>query len=439
MPPPSMCRDNLHIGRSVVHTKETLLHFCDEHDDITSKPRDFYTVNYRWKNIRLKKMLEKSSYREDETINKLIRRLEFCSKVAKTEADSNGHVSISWTSDKCRHSFCHICQRIKSARLKSRMQKVLETNEIFTNTGNGAFYFLTFTVKHDEKTRNYNYLTEFKQYLTQLKRSKVYRDLFLPPDDHSHNGLISNIENSIKPNGYHIHSHQILFCRKIGVKASEVQSLLQKKWMKITGDSNGVRFDLIKSNENIADTEEGTELLSDLQLRVLELFKYSTKTADYSFFDDEDVELFCEWVKGVKGKNMINCSGLFRGLQITSYKSVLDEQFEPKEISEDSSYYISKTISVKHDTDNVKFYDQSERSQFISDVKIIGLRDHVDVSSIRHQVDSLRNYEYSGEHMWDVARRECESMIADNDLDDLSDVTDFYESKSIQSEFEVPF
>jgi len=144
----------------------------------------------------------------------VIRALRWCSSVSLVSVDKS-YAEVVGTSKKCRNKFCYLCNRAKSKKLSTRLVRAI-TEDLKDYEGY-HFYFLTLTLKHDESTRNYDYLSELKDYQSKLFRSKVWKDIF--GSDH---GVIQAFENSMVK-GMHIHSHNMVFAPRLRIAAKEAQ------------------------------------------------------------------------------------------------------------------------------------------------------------------------------------------------------------------------
>lgn len=348
---------------SVLDTKETFLHFSAQSRANGGGRNSFFTGLYRYFNLRLADALDSSSLRDDVEVNKIVRRLRWCGSLSIIE-DRSDSQSIVSTSKKCRSKFCYLCNRQKSKKLTSRLESFIESDQMAEMT-DYRFYFLTLTLKHDEKTRNYDYLSELKDYQAKLFRSKVIREHFS-----TSNGIIQAFENSMVK-GMHIHSHNMIFAPRLRRPVKEVEQQIRDKWMKLTKDSMMIRLDLI--GKGMSDDPK------KMKSSIMELFKYSTKMSFKSGANELKGmnpmhDRLAEWVISSKGKNFINAKGLFRGHGITAQKCDMDEAYDGEDWREDSRYFMEKTSKVKFSHSVRKTYSVEERTKILGEVKILDFR-----------------------------------------------------------------
>jgi len=106
---------------------------------------------------------------------------------------------------------------------------------------------------------------------------------------------------------------------------------------------------------------------------VREIFKYTTKTANYDKLDKSSTHLLAAWIQESKGKNFLNACGIFRGLQLTGLKSKYDEEYTPTAINPSSSYYLDKTSAIIYSHPTYRNYSTADRRQLLSVVYLLAL------------------------------------------------------------------
>ncbi|MEM9887049.1 MAG: protein rep [Bacteroidota bacterium] len=385
-----------------------MLHFCSSGYKGTHEQRSsFITASYRHKNLKLAEKLEDHTRGFEPEINKVIRNLRFCSSLALVESYDNKNAAIVETSHSCKNPHCAICARNRATKLTNRLLAAIRDPGNKDRFDGKYFYFLTLTVKHDANTRQGIYLDEFNGYFNSLVRSSIWKKYFpttkISESSPPLSGWIHNRECTLTPNGYHIHAHILLCAPRLTAKAKDVQAAIRDKWLKITGDSNIVRFDLIRfsksqlienakaniSVNNSADANKNANSATIDFGAIREVFKYSVKSgqmknlADGTPEGNAKMDNYVEWILKTKGKNFINCSGLFRGLQITGAKSKYDEAVEKPALLDSCNYAIGKTSDIRFNYSESKEYSKTFRKKLLEKVYVKRLwKSFQDVSDI---------------------------------------------------------
>ena len=185
-------------------------------------------------------------------------------------------------------------------------------------------------MKHDEKTRQGVYIDELKKNVKQFFRSKLFKSHFPYHSKNPESGWITAYETTLsKTGGYHIHTHILLCGNPIKIPVNKLQKQISANWKKITKDSFVVDLQLIKIKDVNPDTGK-EEIISNgkqgVYKTVRELVKYGTKAGKIRDWDFDKADLYSDWILSTRGKNFINCSGLFRKLQLTGMKSRYDDK-----------------------------------------------------------------------------------------------------------------
>lgn len=381
---------------SVLDNKETLLQFSSSVAGSKEAKSAFVKVAHRHRNLTLANWLDESDKFEDVTVNKTVRRLRFCSSVS-TIKETPQNLELVQSSKSCKSSHCTICLRQRSAKISKRIIAALtdeKNKELFKNK---HFYFLTLTVKHDEETRNGIYLKQFKGYTQKLYRSKIWKNYF-PKGS----GWITAYEVTLSENGgYHIHAHILICSPKIRIKANLLQAELSLKWQKITTDSYMIRFDLLNLKSQLMSNideskikdakalqqlrDQQAEAQKEVYSAVQELIKYGTKAGSFKNWDKGKSNLYADWIVQTKGANFINCSGIFRGLQLTGLKSQYDEKKERLGFDE-GKYFIGKTSQLKFNR-STKITHPDHRKKALEKVRIIQGEGYLDITPIIEEMD----------------------------------------------------
>lgn len=395
---------------SVLDTKETFLHFGSSEVGTKAQRNSFITSYYRNRNLQLANKIETHTRGFEPEINKVVRNLRWCSSVAMVQHNNYENASILETSKNCKNPHCSICARNRSTKLTNRLVDAIKDPGNKERFDYKHFYFLTLTVKHNEHTRNGIYLEEFNKYFNSLVRSKLWKDYFptTKVNDIPLSGWIHNRECTITQNGYHIHAHILICCPKLKGKITKIESKIRAKWLKITGDSDIIRLDLIKFNKqkllkntlnsatqnavNQQSSSSTATAASSIDFGAIrEVFKYSVKAGPMRDMDTnttqgkEKLDRYIEWILATKGKNFINCSGLFRGLQLTGAKSKYDKKGDVQELVEDAEYALVKTSDIRFNYRTNYEYTKSYRKQLLPRVYLKKLgksaRDVTDIAN----------------------------------------------------------
>ena len=382
------------VSGSVLDNIGTFRQFCDTSATNFRHKKDFYTLYYRRKNLLLKHKLENTSQKSNDIIQKVCKNLACCSSLSEVKNYEDTEVHISKTSKKCKSRYCLICSRIESNKNTMKFIDKATSEEHAPFFQPRYFYFLTLTVRHNEETRQGNYLKDFRKNILQLTRSKIYKDTFIQSKDKNNYGAIQSIEMTISKDTYHIHSHSLICSLPIKEKINTLQENLRSAWSKITGDSDQIRIDLIKYNpeDNHDDPEDnGTE---SLIRSASEVFKYVVKSSSLNALKPDQMEMLADWMIATKGKNFINALGYFRKLGIVR-RVKKDETGEsaPNE-NPIKEVLLTKTININSNANLNLNYSKSARQQVLKYFKITAITDlFTDVTEIQDQVkDILKSF-----------------------------------------------
>lgn len=338
---------NVHVSASVLDNKETLQQKRVQ-SSLPTESKSYILSLYRKRNLSLANHLKNTKYSEIEEVNKMIRSLLYCSSLSAITKNDKNRLEIAEHSKRCKHRFCAICARARSAQLAGRFEKALLDQNNQNWLKGKYFYFLTLTVKHDELTRNYNYRKEFNSYTNKLFRSKIFNQIFGSYISKQQNGYIKNIEMTLSHSTYHIHAHVLITAPRITRKISEVQKALAEKWLKITKDSNIISLDLIKTNSKKNEKGIAKVMTPELRRAVKEVLKYSAKTGTVKDLKGKKLKLFIEWLKEIKGKNFITSHGAFRNWEIATAKSKYDSDYKNDKLKDQTQIHLASTSQIKY-------------------------------------------------------------------------------------------
>jgi len=163
-------------------------------------------------------------------------------------------------------------------------------------------YLLTLTVKNGEDLQErQTHLTSSLRHLMQSRHRYLGVSKRAPYTELSKAlGGVYTLELTNKGNGWHPHAHMLL-----ASYTEPSQTIISKEWENITGDSFIVDLRPIKG-----DLTEG----------FMEVFKYAVKFSDLSLEDNWKA------YQVLKGKNLLNSFGIFRGVKVP--ENLLDEPLD---------------------------------------------------------------------------------------------------------------
>lgn len=372
---------------SLLDNIETFRHFSKNDGSYRINSADFYTLYYRRKNLQLKHKLEQSNQAYDHTIQTAIKSLACCSSASLVDQSSDGHYSISQTSARCRSRYCLICSKIKSSQLTKQFADTIVNpshRDWFTSR---HFYLVTFTLKHDLNTRTYNYMAELKSYIDKFLRSKDIRSIFQVNNPSIDYGGFYSTELTIGKNGNHIHCHMLICSKPVKSKIVQVAETFRKKWKALTGDSDQIDIQLIKSNHTsqIFDSENPAP---SMDLRAIsEVFKYAVKPESLSLLKDSQIEAFAEFVIQSKGKNFLSSFGYFRKLKLSASKQTSKSSDQAGHSSDLLASYLCPTSHILPSQPIWKSYPRKVAKEVAKASQITGFEaPPIDVSDIRDLV-----------------------------------------------------
>lgn len=368
---------------SLLDNKETSMQFCPDESGSSSNKNSFLSVYYRKKNLTIANALLQSKNKSNESIKKIAKGLRCCSTLAVIEADKDLNAHLFSTGKKCKRTLCANCNRITANKYKSRFLKAYSSPQYRALFANKYFYFLTFTLLHDQNTRNYVYFNELKGYITEIRRSTVWKKYFPFKKKNPQSGWVQSYELTITDNGFNIHSHAFMCCPRIKVPLKQIRAELSAKWLKITGDSTGLRFNLLKvSQEDIKEMKKG-KMAAGLLKAVSETFKYTVKVGTLNRFSGHKVDLLTDWIIETKGRNMVTSNGFFRPMQLFTCKSHLDEKGPPKEVNPKHQYFAGRTSQISFNHSTTTDYPKHQRQAILKDIFLKELSpEFINISSV---------------------------------------------------------
>ena len=306
--------------------------------------KSFQLARYRHRNLTLANALGRSTWHMQDHVRRVMKGLRCCCSASSIQRDKHNQGFIAETSKRCRGANCAICSAIRSRELVQRLNELMDHKDHKQWFNRKQALFLTLTVKHGKGGREGIYLKEFRGYMTKLKRSRWWRKYVCTKGGDGRAGWVSSIEVTLGGNGFHIHSHSLLFCDKLKSRVNDVQSELSAIWHKITGDSKIVSLDLVRPNDYdkqaSAKTVKGANSVAGA---VREVFKYSLKTGKLKDLSDSDIEMLGEWIARTRGKNFVNVGGYLRGHKLTSADTQIDMDADKKKVDYSQETYAVRT------------------------------------------------------------------------------------------------
>lgn len=394
---------------SVLDTKETFAHFRASEPGKPSVKNSFIRVAYRHRNLDLAKWLDSTPSGWDGHVNKTIRRLRFCSAYSIIKASQEG-AEVESSSKSCKSPHCAICSRRRSTQISKRVVAAIQDKENEFRFKDKRFYFLTLTLKHDEKTRTGVYLDELKDYTKKLYRSKLWKDQFPFKKASMQSGWITCMETTIsEETGYHIHAHIMICGPKLKTKATVFENEIRKKWRKVTGDSFIVQFQLLDLKKTADPMASAADKEKEVHGVVAELIKYGTKAGNFKSWNSAKAELYADWVEKTKGANFVTCSGLFRGLELAGAKSRYDEGREEESgvgewvQDQEASYLMGPTSSIRFNS-GTSAVSPELRKKILESVMLTKASGFQDVTNVVSQIRYLQNYGFGEEERETVMR-----------------------------------
>lgn len=393
---------------SYVHNIETFVHFSDVRKGQKDQKSSFLQVNYRIKNLELVSKLQKCQFKDHDSIIKIARGLHRCSTISKLEVTTGNSAAITRTSKKCRRSCCPRCNQIRSGQFRNRFFKCLVDPEIGNLFKKKYFYFITLTVKHNTSgIRTEVYLQELKTYVKRLKRSNLWKKHFPYSKKNPITGFAESYEMKLTPNGYHIHTHIMICTTPIKIKALKLEQHLRDKWKKITKDSTGVKFDMVKIDKTEIEKVRKGQPSGKFNGLVMEVFKYTVKLGDIHKLNSHNTNLFANWLIKTKEKNMIIAGGFFRGLELFGRDSKWDDKTPKEEVENCKSYkyLVGRTSQMYFNHSTLRHYDKSEREQILANIYLTAVPDNfVDISKTGDFFDVYLNLSIDPrENRWGIS------------------------------------
>ena len=357
---------------SVLDNKETFQQFSKPDTFTKFHKNSFISATYRHQNLRLANVLDRCDGRELDSVDKTVRRIRFCNSQVILEVDKDNSASFLKGSKSCKSPSCAMCQRARAAKISKRFQKALTDLEISSRFVGRHFYFLTLTLRHDDNTRNTVYLKELNKNCLQLFRSKLFNTHFPKKSKNGQGGYIYSRECTFGDNGYHIHSHVLICSDRLKCSVSLLEKEIRAKWLKITGDSDQVRLDLVRDLSAAFNGSPEALSSSVIHKTVAELIKYGTKIGTAKRLNKAVGEMLCNWIDATKGQNLVNVTGIFRGLKLTGSKSPWDSKAPDFVPNPNHKYFAARTSQIVFSHSPISEYNKLKNNNDLNQVYIKG-------------------------------------------------------------------
>lgn len=182
----------------------------------------------------LLKFAEKGDQKEAEIFEKTAHKIQSCSvygafrKVSDNQVHKIGQAL-------CKNKFCLTCQQVLSWKRRNKAMTFFEENKEVMKDFN--CYHLVLTLRHNEKHRNFDYVSELLEQFKNLRGTKSKKKSLEKWKLYIEGGYYS-VEIKWGKNSPHIHIHAILLTHK-SVKVQDL-NFIKENWKDLTKDSNQV-------------------------------------------------------------------------------------------------------------------------------------------------------------------------------------------------------
>ena len=291
---------------------------------------------------------------QNERINltqKRVKALIECGTFLQYATDKKIENRRLFTANFCKNRYCPICSKNKSLK-DARDVKII--TEYLQDLG-FEFLFATFTAPNCSQEELKEEITAYNKALERMFKRQKYN--FIKGYIRKLEITFNNDKNSKSYGTFHPHFHVLIAIDKsyFGKKYVSKQEWLID-WQKAMRDSSITQVDIKKVS---LDSRK-----NNIDKSILELTKYITK--DFDFYSDVDV--FENFYKGSKGKQMFSFSGIFRDAKKKLKNKELEKYAgEQKEIE---WYYLFTQIYKEN-----KYFVKQENS--IELAKILLLESYV--------------------------------------------------------------
>lgn len=304
---------------------------------------EFLIKDNKRKESNLKLIQIASELVENERINlskKRVKAISECGTFLQYATDQKVENRKLFTANFCNNRYCPICSKNKSLK-DARDVKII--TEYLRDLG-FEFLFATFTAPNCSQEELKEEITAYNKALERMFKRQKYRFI---------KGYIRKLEitynDDLESKSYqtfHPHFHVLIAIDKsyFGKKYVSKQEWLID-WQKAMRDSSITQIDIKKVS---LDSPK-----NNIDKSILELTKYITK--DFDFYSQTDV--FENFYKGTKGKQMFAFSGIFRDakkkLKNKELEKYVGEQKEIEwyylftQIYKENKYFVKQESSIE--------------------------------------------------------------------------------------------
>ena len=260
--------------------------------------QDFLNKDNRRKKSNLQLTEVVSELVEDERINlskKRVKAIAECGTFLQYATDKKIENRKLFTANFCGNRYCPICAKNKSFKDARDVKIITE----YLHDLDYQFLFATFTAPNCSQDELKEEITAYNKSLERMFKRQKYN--FIKGYIRKLEITFNNDINSKSYQTFHPHFHVLIAIDKsyFGRKYVSKQEWLMD-WKKAMRDSSITQVDIKKVS---LDSRK-----NNIDKSILELTKYITK--DFDFYSEIDV--FENFYKGTKGKQMFAFSGIFR-------------------------------------------------------------------------------------------------------------------------------
>ncbi len=280
---------------------------------------------------------------ENERINlskKRVKAISECGTFLQYATDKKVENRKLFTANFCQNRYCPICAKNKSFKDAKEVKIITE----YLRDLGFEFLFATFTAPNCSQEELKDEITAYNKSLERMFKRQKYNFI---------QGYVRKLEitfnddKSSKSYGtFHPHLHLLIAIDKsyFGRKYVSKQEWLVD-WRKAMRDNTITQVDIKKVS---LDSRK-----NNIDKSILELTKYITK--DFDFYSEVDV--FENFYKGTKGKQMFSFSGIFRDAKKKLKNKELEKYSDEKkeiewfylftQIYKENKYFVKQESSVE--------------------------------------------------------------------------------------------
>ena len=280
---------------------------------------------------------------ENERINlskKRVKAISECGTFLQYATDKKVENRKLFTANFCQNRYCPICAKNKSFKDAKDVKIITE----YLRDSGFEFLFATFTAPNCSQEELKDEITAYNKSLERMFKRQKYN--FIQGYVRKLEITFNNDKSSKSYGTFHPHLHVLIAIDKsyFGRKYVSKQEWLVD-WRKAMRDNTITQVDIKKVS---LDSRK-----NNIDKSILELTKYITK--DFDFYSEVDV--FENFYKGTKGKQMFSFSGIFRDakkkLKNKELEKYTDEKKEIEwyylftQIYKENKYFVKQENSIE--------------------------------------------------------------------------------------------